>query len=86
METVSLEDQPVATQENRTERVAILEKAALVRKCMASLRAAERRVLELAISEGMPLGTGKTHARRGLIRLWEMLEADSASRFADAET
>lgn len=97
VETASLESQPVAAQENHTERVAISEEAALVRKRMASLRPAERRVLELAISEGMshseiaestsmPLGTVKTHARRGLIRLREMLGADSANRLAEAET
>jgi RNA polymerase sigma factor (sigma-70 family) len=69
----------------------------MVRQRMDSLRPDERRVLELAISEGMshseiaestsmPLGTVKTHARRGMIRLREMLEADSASRLTEAES
>jgi len=97
LDTASLENQPVATRENHTEQVAISEEATMVRQRMASLRPAERRVLELAISEGMshseiaestsmPLGTVKTHARRGMIRLREMLEADSATRLTEAET
>jgi RNA polymerase sigma factor (sigma-70 family) len=97
LDTASLESQPVATRENHTEQVAISEEAALVRERMASLRPAERRVLELAISEGMshseiaestsmPLGTVKTHARRGMIRLREMLEADSVTRLSEAGT
>ncbi|NLS91543.1 MAG: sigma-70 family RNA polymerase sigma factor [Planctomycetaceae bacterium] len=86
LETASLEEQP-AVAEKHTKQVEILEEAELVRRRMADLRPDERRVLELAISEGMsqseiaeamslPLGTVKTHARRGLLRLREMLEAD----------
>lgn len=97
LETASLESEPETTRENHTQQVVISEEAALVRERMASLRPAERRVLELAISEGMshseiaestnmPLGTVKTHARRGMIRLREMLEADSVNRLTEAET
>ena len=55
-----------------------------------SLRADQRQVLELSLLQGMsqsqiartvdlPLGTVKTHARRGLLRLREMLAANSAA-------
>ena len=54
---------------------------------MQQLRPEQRQVLELSISHGLsqsqiaeatnlPLGTVKTHARRGLMRLRELLGAD----------
>ena len=56
---------------------------------MQLLRREERMVLELSFEQGMsqseiaaatklPLGTVKTHARRGMIRLRELLEQNSA--------
>lgn len=95
LDTASLEAQPVS-EESHTKQVEISEEAAVVRRRMAELRPDERRVLELAISEGMsqsqiadatslPLGTVKTHARRGLIRLREMLEADSPNHVTEAQ-
>lgn len=65
----------------------IREEAQRARMFMSRLRAAERQVLELGLLEGlsqseiakvadMPVGTVKTHARRGLIRLREMLGAE----------
>lgn len=97
LETAPLDSQPVAPRTNHTEQVAVHEEAALIRQQMKSLRPAERRVLELAISEGMsqseiaestsmPLGTVKTHARRGMIRLREILEAESETRLTEAES
>ncbi|MBU3729166.1 MAG: sigma-70 family RNA polymerase sigma factor, partial [Phycisphaerales bacterium] len=61
----------------------------LVDRAMGSLRPEQRRVLQLAIhhgasheqiatSTGMPLGTVKTHARRGLIRLRDILVREGA--------
>ena len=72
------------------DRLEIAEDAARARMALDQLRTQERRVLELSIYQGlshsriaevtqMPLGTVKTHARRGLIRLREMLSSDSAA-------
>ncbi|MBL8756981.1 MAG: sigma-70 family RNA polymerase sigma factor [Phycisphaerae bacterium] len=70
-------------------RAAIAEEASRAMKAMASLSESQQRVLQLAIHQGMtheqiaiatdlPLGTVKTHARRGLLRIREML-GESAS-------
>ena len=64
--------------------VGIREEAELARHCMDSLKSEERDVLRLALESGMsqteiaerlgmPLGTVKSHARRGLIKLRERL-------------
>ncbi len=64
--------------------VGIREEAELARRCMDSLKTEERDVLRLALESGlsqteisdrlgMPLGTVKSHARRGLIKLRERL-------------
>jgi RNA polymerase sigma-70 factor (ECF subfamily) len=60
------------------------DEAARASRALGELRADQRRVLELAVLHGltyeqvaaklaMPLGTVKTHARRGLLRVRELL-------------
>jgi RNA polymerase sigma factor (sigma-70 family) len=66
--------------------VELADEARKARTALAELRPEQRRVIELAIDQGLtheeiarvtglPLGTVKTHARRGLIRLRELLNA-----------
>lgn len=69
-----------------TPNLEIAEEAATARQCLAELRPEERRVLELAIFDdlpqsqiaettGLPLGTVKTHARRGLMKLRDLMQS-----------
>jgi RNA polymerase sigma factor (sigma-70 family) len=85
--TQSIVEEPAACSRTHEDGVDLKEDAARARLFMGRLRGEERRVLELALLEGltqsqiaeaasMPLGTVKTHARRGLMRLREMLEAE----------
>ncbi len=68
------------------ERAGLADEAALAGRALAELPADQRRVIRLAVCEGWtheriaaetgaPLGTVKTHIRRGLIRVRELLEA-----------
>jgi RNA polymerase sigma factor (sigma-70 family) len=70
--------------------VEVRDEVERVRLLLGRLRPEERRVLELALGEGcsqqtiaertgMPVGTVKSHARRGLIRLRELAEDTSRS-------
>jgi RNA polymerase sigma-70 factor (ECF subfamily) len=65
------------------------EQAVRATAALEQLRPEQQRILQLSIyhgrsheeisrSTGLPLGTVKTHARRGLIRLREILEAEGA--------
>lgn len=80
-------EMPLAATVNPIE---IRDEVERVRRLMGLLRPEERQVLEMAIGEGlsqadisartgMPLGTVKSHARRGLLRLRELAEGTAAS-------
>lgn len=75
----------------------ISEDARLAAEVMGTLKPEQQRVLQLSIfhgasheqiarSTGLPLGTVKTHARRGLIRIREVLEERRLQREAGGST
>ena len=72
------------------------EDVAAARRAMGKLSPEQQRVLQLSIfhglshdriarSTGLPLGTVKTHARRGLIRVRQLIEDERESKSPAAE-
>ncbi|HNO78307.1 MAG TPA: sigma-70 family RNA polymerase sigma factor [Phycisphaerae bacterium] len=72
---------------NTLDEIDIRDEAAHAASALGRLKPDQRRVLKLAVCQGwphqliadrlgMPLGTVKTHVRRGLIKLREELQAD----------
>lgn len=82
----------------RADASEVVEEAGIASAALEKLSPEQQRVLRLSIfqglshekiarSTGLPLGTVKTHARRGLIRIREMLEAERQGEAAgDAPT
>lgn len=73
----------------------VFEEANKAVRCLRELEANQRRVLELSIwdglshseiakREGLPLGTVKTHARRGLIRLRDLMQTAASTGLGGA--
>ena len=71
---------------DKTDRIELGEEATRAAQAMGELREDQQRVLQLSIYQGLsheriaeatglPLGTVKTHVRRGLIRLREILNS-----------
>lgn len=84
LDTVPLGDDPLPAPADATDALEIDEEAARVRQAMRQLRPEEQQVMRLSFEQGLsqgeiaslvnlPLGTVKTHARRGLVRLRNLL-------------
>jgi RNA polymerase sigma-70 factor (ECF subfamily) len=92
-----LEDQDILPADDRAqELVDVGDEVARAQVALAKLRPDEQKVLRLSIYEGLshdqiakatalPLGTVKTHLRRGLIRVREMLGVDAPALGAREE-
>jgi RNA polymerase sigma-70 factor (ECF subfamily) len=88
LDAVPLVAEPTATTRSETDRLETLEEGQQARGLLEQLRPEQRQVLELSFDQGMsqqeiaeatrlPLGTVKTHTRRGLMRLRQLLETGS---------
>jgi RNA polymerase sigma-70 factor (ECF subfamily) len=89
IDTAPLPEAPAAATEPAPDRTELSEEAGRAEAAMRQLRPEQQRVLQLSIfhgcsheeiarATGLPLGTVKTHARRGLIKLREMLTQEGA--------
>jgi RNA polymerase sigma-70 factor (ECF subfamily) len=87
LDTAPIQEEMVESISRHEQQTEIEEEAARARQAMQQLRPEQRQVLELSITHGLsqsqiaeatdlPLGTVKTHARRGLLRLRELLGAE----------
>ena len=90
-EVVPLDSEPAVSTNSEVERLAEREEAQRARRFLEKLRPEQRQVLQLSFDEGMsqheiaeatklPLGTVKTHTRRGLMRLRQLLETSPADK------
>ena len=91
-----LEDPTTIPSPASQDKVELHDEVARAQDALEKLRPEQREVLDLALGQGqthqeiaasigIPLGTVKSHARRGLIKLREMLGADQPSSETAAE-
>ena len=89
-ELVSLPENIASSQPPGTKQVDMVDEASKAAAALQELKPEQQRVLKMAVyqgltheeisqSTGLPLGTVKTHARRGLIKLRELLNLNPPS-------
>jgi len=92
---VDVDDVPIHAAADDHCRVELAEEAARATEAIKQLRPEQQEVLNLAVCQGwshqliadrlcLPLGTVKTHVRRGLMRVRELLGADSGAEAEEA--
>ena len=90
-----VDDLPLHAASDDHDSVELAEEAARATDAIKQLRPEQQEVLNLAVCQGwshqliadrlcLPLGTVKTHVRRGLMRVRELLEADVGTRAEEA--
>jgi RNA polymerase sigma-70 factor (ECF subfamily) len=83
-----VDDLPIRAAPDEHDRVELADEVARATEAMQQLRPEQQEVLNLSVCQGwshqriaerlcLPLGTVKTHVRRGLMRVRELLEADA---------
>ncbi len=94
-QSVPIEDVQVASTESDQDGVDVCDEAARAAQAVTQLRPEQQKVLRLAVYDGwshqriadhlqMPLGTVKTHVRRGLVRVRELLTSSGATAEREA--
>lgn len=94
-QSIPIEDIDVASKAPEHNGVDMRDEAARAAEAVTQLQPEQQRVLRLAVYDGwshqriadhlqMPLGTVKTHVRRGLIRVRELLTSPSAAAGKEA--
>jgi len=94
-DAVDVSDTQISAAEDGYGQLELAEEAARVKEAMRQLRPQQQKVLSLAVCEGwshqliadslsLPLGTVKTHVRRGLMRVRELLEVNSTAEGKEA--
>lgn len=92
---VDVDDLPIHAAVDGHGRMELAEEAARATEAIKQLQPKQQEVLKLAVCQGwshqliadrlsLPLGTVKTHVRRGLMRVRELLEADAATGAQEA--